>query len=96
MRLNLTANSFIFGHINHEKLSRTFSVNLGGGALPKCIRQTVSFLDAQIVIMHPNSFHKPCKARTSKMRLNFTENNFVFERINRENAPRTFFTKLAR
>ena len=81
MRLNLAANSFIFGHINHENLSRTFSVNLGGGELPKCIwtsRQTVSFLDAQIVIMHPNSFHKPCKARTSKMRLNFTANNFVF------------------
>ena len=44
MRLNFTANSFLFGRINREKLSRTFSVNLGGGELQKCVwtsRQTV-------------------------------------------------------
>jgi len=55
MRLNLKANSLIFGHINRENLSKTFSVNLGGWKLPKCIwtsRQTVSFLDGQIVITH--------------------------------------------
>jgi len=99
MRLNLTANSFIFGHTNRENLSKTFSVNFGGGKLPKCIwtsRQTVSFLDAQIFITHPNSFHKPCKARPSKMRLNLTANNFVFECTNLEKAPTTLLTKLAK
>jgi len=44
MRLNFTANSFICGRINRENLSRTFSVNLAGGELPKdvwTLRQTV-------------------------------------------------------
>ena len=43
-----------------------------------------------------NNFHKPCNAKTSKTHLNFTGNIFIFGRINRENAPRIFFTKLAR
>jgi len=38
-----------------------------------------------------NFFCKTCRQRTSKMRLNFTGNTFVFGRKNRENAPRTFF-----
>jgi len=38
-----------------------------------------------------NFFCKTCRQRTSKMRLNFTWNTFVFGRKNRENAPRTFF-----
>jgi len=33
MRLNFTANSFVFGHINRENLSKTFFGNLGGGEL---------------------------------------------------------------
>jgi len=40
-------------------------------------------------------FCKPCRRRTSKMRLNFTENSFVFGRINREIAPRTYSVNLA-
>jgi len=56
MGLNFTANSFVFGHINRENLSRNFFANLGGGELPKCVwisQQTVSFLDAQIVELRP-------------------------------------------
>jgi len=34
---NLTAKSFIFGHINRENLSKTFSANLEGGKFPKWI-----------------------------------------------------------
>jgi len=56
MGLNLTANNFVFGHINRKNLSRNFSVNLGGRELLKCVsisQQTVSFLDAQIMELHP-------------------------------------------
>ena len=52
MGLNLTANSFVYGHINRENLCRNFSVNLEGGELPKCVwtsQQTASILDAQLV-----------------------------------------------
>jgi len=52
-------------------------------------------LDAQIVIMRPEYFYKLRKARTSKMRLNFTENSFIFGHINRGIAPRTFSVNLA-
>jgi len=37
-----------------------------------------------------SSVCKPCRWRTSKMRLNFAVNSFVFGRINGEIAPRTF------
>jgi len=43
--------------------------------------------------MHPELFCKPCRQRTSKIRLNFTANNFVFGRKYHENALRTFFYK---
>jgi len=46
--------------------------------------------------MRPERFHKPRKARTSKMRLNFTANNFVFGRIHRKNASTTFFYKVCK
>jgi len=39
-----------------------------------------------------NFFCKTCRQRTSKMRLNFTANTFIFGRKNRENAARTFLT----
>jgi len=42
-----------------------------------------------------NFFYKACKAKTSKLRLNFTANSFVFGRTNREIAPRTFSVNLA-
>jgi len=41
-----------------------------------------------------NFFFKTCRQRTSKLRLNFTANSFVFGRTNLENAPTTFFMKL--
>jgi len=34
MRLNFTASTFAFGHINHENVPRTFSLNLASGELP--------------------------------------------------------------
>jgi len=162
MRLNVAGNNFIFGHINRENAPKTFSVNLVGRELPKCVRthskqlrfwtqksrkyahnfcikfarrklpksvwtswQTASFVDTKIVIMRTelvlytsqgenfqnwsklrrkqlhfwthklwkcaqNFLHKPHQAKTSKMRLNLTENSFIFGRINRDIAPRTF------
>jgi len=56
MRLNFTANSFVFQHINRENAPKNIFVNLASGELSKCVRiskQTASFLDAKIVIMHP-------------------------------------------
>jgi len=43
----------------------------------------------------PRTFYKPRKAKTSKMRLNFTTKSFIFGRKNREYAPRAFSAKLA-
>ena len=43
-----------------------------------------------------NFFHKAWKAKTSKIRLNSMVNGFIFGRMNRENAPRTFFIRLER
>jgi len=37
MRLNFTANSFVFEHINRENKPRTFFVNLASGELSKCV-----------------------------------------------------------
>jgi len=98
MRLNFTANSFVFRRTNREISPITFSINLASGKVPTCVwtsRQTVTFLDAAIVKLHPELFHKACMEKTSKIRLNFTANSFVFERINRYNVPRTFSAKLA-
>ena len=43
--------------------------------------------------MHQNFFHKPCKAKSSKMRLNSSANSFLFGTKKWKNAPRTFFYK---
>jgi len=94
--LSFAANGFVFRCINREHLYRTFSVNFGGGRLPKCIwisRQTASFMDIKNVKMRPWMFYKACTEKTSKMRLNFTANSFVFRRINREISPITLFYK---
>jgi len=52
-------------------------------------------LDALIVKLRPELFYKACMEKTSKIRLNFTANSFVFGRKNSDNAPRTFSAKLA-
>ena len=65
-------------------------INIVGRELPKCVWtswQTASFLDVKIVELHPELFHKACKVKTSKIRLNFTEKSFVFGRTNRGTAP---------
>jgi len=49
----------------------------------------------KLVIMRPELFYKPCKAKTSEMHLNFTANSYVFGHTNCENAPRTFSVKPA-
>jgi len=59
MRLNFTANSFIFGRTNHGIAPTTFSVKLAGRELTKCVWiswQTSSFLDAQIVELRPELY----------------------------------------
>jgi len=44
----------------------------------------------------PQTFYNnPHKAKTSKIRLNFTAKRLVFGRINQEIVPRTFSVKLA-
>jgi len=98
MPLNFTATSFVFRRIYREISPITFCINLASGKVPKCVwtsRQTVTFLDALIVKLRPELFHKAWMEKTSKIRLNFTANSFAFGRINRDNAPRTFSAKLA-
>ena len=59
MRLNFTANSFIFGRTNCRIAPTTFSVKLAGRELLKSVwtpRQTTSFLDASIGKMRPELF----------------------------------------
>jgi len=46
-------------------------------------------------MMRPELFYKPRKVKTSEMRLNFAGSNFIFGRINRENAPVTSSVNLA-
>ena len=98
MRLNFTANRFIFGRTNCGVAPTTFSVKLAGRELPKSVwisRQTASLLNEQIVELRHNIFFKTCKQRTSIMRLNFTANSFVSGRTNCGIAPTTFSAKLA-
>jgi len=42
MRLNYTANSFVFGHINRKYAPRTYSVNLAGAELPMRLNYTAN------------------------------------------------------
>ena len=76
-----------------------FTVNLASWEHPECIwtqRQTVSLLDEKIEKMCPELFFiNLVRQRTSKMRLNFTTNRFVYGRTTHEIAPRTFSVKLA-
>ena len=96
MRLNFPGNSFFFGRINRENAPRAFFMKL----------ERRKFHNASELHGKPLRFwaHKPCtcahnffcktrRQRTSRMRLNFTANQFIFESINRENAHRTFFCK---
>jgi len=56
MRLNFTANSFVFGRTNSGIAPETFSVNLGSREIPKCVgtsQQTALFLDAKILELRP-------------------------------------------
>ena len=59
IRLNSTANNFVFGRINRENAPRTFFYKACKAKLPKCVwtsQQTASFLDAQIEKLCPELF----------------------------------------
>jgi len=44
-------------------------------------------MDATIEKMRQNFCYIPRKVKTSKMRLNFAGNNFIYGHMNRENEP---------
>ena len=99
MRLNFTANSFVFGSTNRENAPKTFYIKHA-----RRKRQNASELYSKQLWFWThesrkcgqNFFCKPCETKTSKMHLNFTANSFVFRQIYRETAPRTFFCKSCR
>jgi len=56
MRLNFTANRFVFGRTYREHAPITFSVNVTGREPPKCVRtskQKPWFWDAKILKIRP-------------------------------------------
>ena len=98
MRRNFTANRFVFRRTNCGIVHITFSLKLAGRELPECVwisRQQLYFWTHKLRKCAQNFFYKACMARTSKMRLKFTANSFIFGHINRGIGPRTFFVKLA-
>ena len=95
MRLHLTANSFVFGRINHENVPMIFLVKNASGVLPQRVNFTAkSFVFGRINRENgPRIFSfKHCKRRTFKMRLNVTAKSIIFGHINRENASELFYT----
>ena len=59
MRLNFTANGFVFGCTNRENLPRTFYIKHARRKRPKCVwtsQQTAAFLDTCIVKLRPELF----------------------------------------
>jgi len=77
-----------------RKCTHTFFMKLARAKRPKSVwisRQTLRFWTQKWWKCAQKSFCKPWIRRTSKMRLNFTANSFVFGRKNGENAPRNLF-----
>ena len=69
MHLNITANSFVLVCINRGIAPTTFCVKLLGRELLKCVWiswKTVSFLYAQVVIMHPEFFSSTSQSKNFK------------------------------
>jgi len=94
MRRNFTADSFVFGRKDQENAHITFSVTLQGENFQDASElhsKPLRFWTINPDVPPGTFFCKPCRWRTSKMRLIFTANSFVFGRTNRENAPRTFY-----
>jgi len=59
MRLNFTANSFVFKYINRENALRTFFINIARRNLPKCVwthQQTAFFLEQKLEKCTQNFF----------------------------------------
>ena len=93
MRLNLTANSFVFGHISPENASITFLWTLQAEDFKNASElhgKQLRFWTQKSRQCAKSFLHKPHKAKTSKMRLNSTTNCFIFGHKNRDNAPWTF------
>jgi len=66
MRLNFTANSFVYGRKKRENAPITFFIKLARRKLPKCVltsQQTASFLDALIVNMRQEPFLQNLQAK---------------------------------
>ena len=93
MRLNIMANSFIFGRTNRDNAPWIFFINLAKQERPTCVwisQQTILFFNTKIVELRPELFCKTCRQKTFKMRLNFTGNRFVSGHTYRGIAPTTF------
>ena len=98
MRLNFTANNFVFGRKNRENAPRPFFTNLARRLRPKCVwvsRQSASFLDAKIGKMRPELFLQSMQDENVQNASDFATNHFILGHINRGIAPRTFSVKLA-
>ena len=95
MRLNFTANSFIFGRTYRGIAPRTFCKT----SRQRTSKMRLNFRANSFVFGWGNCAHnfffQTCRQRTSRMRLNFTVNSFVFVSTNRGIASRTFSFKLA-
>jgi len=85
--LNITENSLNFGRRNQDNAPSTFFINHAKRELPKW---AWSFWRHKLQKCTHNFLYKACKAKSSTMRLNFTENTFVFGHKNRGIAIRTF------
>jgi len=67
MRLNFTANSFVFRRTNCGIAPTTFSVKRAGREFPECVwisRQTASFFDEQIAELGPELFLQNVQAES--------------------------------
>jgi len=98
MRPNLTANSSVFWRKNRENAPISFLWSLHGENFQNPSEfhgKLLRFWTQKWWKCALKSFCNSWMRRTSKMRLNFTANSFVFGRKNREYAPRTFSAKFA-
>ena len=99
MRLNFMANSFVFDTYIVKMRPEHFIQSMQG----KNVKNVSELRSKQLCFWMQKSrkcaenfFCKPCKAKTSKMCLNITENHFVTGHIYRDIAPGTFLCKLCR
>jgi len=93
MRLNITANSLIFGRTNCDNAPWIFLINLARRELqnvPEFHSKQLRFWMHKLQNCTQQFFSKACKAKTSKMRLNFTANSVIFNTKIIELRPQLF------